>query len=108
MSDSDEQLIVAWRQSADRGPLEILAGRHLTTVRRMIHPMTPDDGLAEGCSRMLTLDDATMPIDTSYSGVQRPGKPRRVTGDRTRDVEWQIIQTVVPLDVTVRPLSEVS
>lgn len=47
MSDSDEQLIVAWRQSADRGPLEILASRHLTTVRRMIHSMTLDDGLAD-------------------------------------------------------------
>lgn len=47
MSDSDEQLMAAWRQSGDRGALEILATRHLATVRRMIHSMTLDDGLAD-------------------------------------------------------------
>jgi hypothetical protein len=30
--------------------------------------------------------------------VQRAGAPQRVTGDRTDGIEWQVIQTVVPLD----------
>lgn len=47
MADSDEQLVAAWRQSGDRGPLETLATRHLATVRRMVHSMTLDDGLAD-------------------------------------------------------------
>jgi RNA polymerase sigma-70 factor (ECF subfamily) len=47
VSDSDEQLVAAWRQSGDRGPLETLATRHLATVRRMVHSMTLDDGMAD-------------------------------------------------------------
>jgi hypothetical protein len=38
-----------------------------------------------------------VPLRASYGGVQKPGLPRRVTGDRAADVEWQVIQTVVPL-----------
>jgi hypothetical protein len=55
----------------------------------------------------LTLAEAGVPLEASYSGVQRPGEPRRVTGDRTSDVEWQIIQTVVPLAAGGRPQDEV-
>lgn len=47
MSDSDEQLVAAWRASGDRGSLETLAARHLSTVRRMVHSMTLDDSLAD-------------------------------------------------------------
>jgi hypothetical protein len=38
-----------------------------------------------------------VPLRASYDGVQKAGLPRRVTGDRSADVEWQVIQTVVPL-----------
>jgi RNA polymerase sigma-70 factor (ECF subfamily) len=44
---SDEQLVAAWRRAGDRGALDELAARHLTTVRRMIHSMTLDDPLAD-------------------------------------------------------------
>ena len=54
-----------------------------------------DGAFAIDCD--LSLTDATLPFAAGYSGVQRPGEPRRVTGDRTKDVEWQIIQTVAPL-----------
>jgi RNA polymerase sigma factor (sigma-70 family) len=47
VSDSDEQLVAAWRQSGDRGPLETLATRHLATVRRMVHSMTLNEVLAD-------------------------------------------------------------
>jgi RNA polymerase sigma-70 factor (ECF subfamily) len=47
LADSDDDLVAAWRQSGDRGPLETLATRHLVTVRRMVHSMTLDDGLAD-------------------------------------------------------------
>ncbi len=45
----------------------------------------------------LRLAHAAVPLAAAYGGVQRPGEPRRVTGNRTGDVEWQVIQTVVPL-----------
>jgi hypothetical protein len=45
----------------------------------------------------LTLAARAVPVRVSYGGVQKPGLPRRVTGDRSADVEWQVIQTVVPL-----------
>jgi len=47
LADSDDELVAAWRRSGDRGPLETLASRHLATVRRMVHSMTLDDGLAD-------------------------------------------------------------
>jgi RNA polymerase sigma factor (sigma-70 family) len=47
VSDSDEQLVAAWRQSGDRGPLETLATRHLATVHRMVHSMTLNEVLAD-------------------------------------------------------------
>lgn len=46
----------------------------------------------------LALADTALPLRASYGGVQRPGEPRRVTGARDGAVEWQVIQTVVPLD----------
>jgi len=47
VTESDEQLVAAWRQSGDRGPLETLAARHVATVRRMVHSMTIDDTLTD-------------------------------------------------------------
>ncbi len=55
MNDSDEQLVAAWRRSGDRGPLETLATRHLDTVRRMVHSMTLDDGLADDLAQEIFL-----------------------------------------------------
>ncbi len=55
LDDSDEQLVAAWRQSGDRRPLETLAARHLATVRRMIHSMTLDDGLADDLAQEVLL-----------------------------------------------------
>lgn len=45
----------------------------------------------------LALTDARLRLRASYGGVQRAGEPQRVTGARTDGVEWQVIQTVVPL-----------
>jgi len=55
MSESDEQLVAAWRQSGDRGAVEALAKRHLPTVRRMVHSMTLDDGLADDLAQEVLL-----------------------------------------------------
>lgn len=99
----------AWQSDVvarDEEVVDVATGTAGTGRLRLWAHALPDGAFA--VDGVLTLADATMPIDTSYSGVQRPGEPRRVTGDRTRDVEWQIIQTVAPLDVTVRPLGDVS
>lgn len=55
LADSDEQLVAAWRQSGDRGPLETLAARHVATVRRMIHSMILDDTLADDLAQEVLL-----------------------------------------------------
>lgn len=55
MTDSDEQLVAAWRASGDRGALDVLASRHLATVRRMVHSMTLDDGLADDLAQEVLL-----------------------------------------------------
>ena len=55
MSESDEQLVAAWRQAGDRGALEALANRHLATVRRMVHSMTLDDGMADDLAQEVLL-----------------------------------------------------
>lgn len=99
----------AWRSDVvarDEEVVDVATGTAGTGRLRLWAHALPDGAFA--IDGELTLADAAMPVDTSYSGVQRPGEPRRVTGDRTRDVEWQIIQTVSPLDVTVRPSGEVS
>lgn len=63
-------------------------------LRLWTHPL-PDGAIA--VDGELSLVAANPPVAASYSGVQRPGEPRRVTGDRNNGVEWQVIQTVVPL-----------
>ncbi len=55
MTDSDEQLVAAWRASGDRAALEALATRHLATVRRMVHSMTLDDALADDLAQDVLL-----------------------------------------------------
>ena len=55
MIESDEQLVAAWRTSGDRALLEALATRHLATVRRMVHSMTLDDGLADDLAQEVLL-----------------------------------------------------
>jgi RNA polymerase sigma-70 factor (ECF subfamily) len=55
LADSDEQLVAAWRASGDRVALEALASRHLPTVRRMVHSMTLDDGLADDLAQEVLL-----------------------------------------------------
>jgi RNA polymerase sigma-70 factor (ECF subfamily) len=55
LADTDEQLVAAWRQSGGRGPLELLAARHLATVRRMVHSMTLDEGLADDLAQEVFL-----------------------------------------------------
>lgn len=44
---SDEQLVSTYLRSGDRRALEQLTDRHLGTLRRMVHSMTLDDGLAD-------------------------------------------------------------
>lgn len=63
-------------------------------LRLWTHPL-PDGAIA--VDGELSLAAANHPVATSYSGVQRPGEPRRVTGERRDGIEWQVIQTVVPL-----------
>lgn len=55
LAHSDETLVAAWRQTGDRGPLETLAGRHVATVRRMVHSMTFDDCLADDLAQEVLL-----------------------------------------------------
>jgi len=98
----------AWRSDVvarDEQVVDVATGIGGTGRLRLWAHALPDGAFA--VDGELTLADVAMPIEASYSGVQPPGEPRRVTGDRTSDVEWQIIQTIVPLDSTVPPSGEV-
>jgi hypothetical protein len=98
----------AWRSDVvarDEQVVDVPTGRGGSGRLRLWAHALPDGAFA--IDGELTLADTTMPLAASYSGVQRPGEPRRVTGDRTSDVEWQIIQTVVPLASGGRPQGEV-
>ncbi len=55
LETSDEQLVAAWRQAGDRGALDELAVRHLTTVRRMIHSMILNDAAADDLAQDVLL-----------------------------------------------------
>lgn len=63
-------------------------------LRLWTHPL-PDGAIA--VDGELALAAANPPVAASFSGVQRPDDPQRVSGRRADDVEWQVIQTVVPL-----------
>jgi RNA polymerase sigma-70 factor (ECF subfamily) len=55
VTESDEQLVAAWRGAGDRAALEELATRHLATVRRMIHSMILDDDRADDLAQEVCL-----------------------------------------------------
>jgi len=98
----------AWRSDVvarDEQVVDVAAGPGGTGRLRLWAHALPDGSFA--IDGELRLAHAAVPLEASYSGVQPPGVPRRVTGDRTRDVEWQIIQTVEPLDAGGRSPGEV-
>jgi len=74
-------------------------------LRLWTHPL-PDGAIA--VDGELSLVAANPPVAASYSGVQRPGEPRRVTGEHRDGIEWQVIQTVVPLGAAPAVRKEVS
>jgi len=105
---SDSAWQPAWRSDVvarDEQVVDVATGPGGTGRLRLWAHALPDGAFA--IDGELTLADASVSLDASYSGVQLPGQPRRVSGDRTRDVEWQIIQTVVPLESIARPSGEV-
>jgi hypothetical protein len=92
----------AWRSvwqsdvlARDEQVVDVAAGPEGTgRLRLWTHPL-PDGAIA--VDGELALTDAPLALRASYGGVQRPGEPRRVTSHRADGVEWQVIQTVVPL-----------
>ncbi len=98
----------AWQTDVvarDEQLVDVAAGPGGTGRLRLWAHALPDGAFA--IDGELTLAEAAVPLEASYSGVQQPGEPRRVSGDRTSDVEWQIIQTVEPLGAASRPRGEV-
>jgi|694.fasta_scaffold25570_6 hypothetical protein len=79
----------------DEQVVDVAAGSHGDGRLRLWAHCLPDGAVA--VDGELTLAARAVPLRASYGGVQKPGLPRRVTGDRAADVEWQVIQTVVPL-----------
>jgi hypothetical protein len=79
----------------DEEVVDVAAGSAGTGRLRLWTHALPDGAIA--IDGDLSLSDATLPLRASYGGVQRPGEPRRVTGARERGIEWQVIQTAVPL-----------
>jgi hypothetical protein len=98
----------AWQSDVvarDEAVVDVAAGPGGAGRLRLWTHALPDGGFA--IDGQLTLARSPLPLEASYGGVQRPGEPRRVTGDRTGDVEWQIIQTIVPLGSVGLPPEEV-
>lgn len=88
----------AWQTDvviSDEQVVDVAAGARGDGRLKLWAHCLPDGAIA--VDGELTLAPHTMPLRASYSGVQKAGLPRRVTGDRAADVEWQVIQTVVPL-----------
>ena len=79
----------------DEQVVDIAAGPQRDGRLRLWAHCLPDGAVA--VDGELTLAARAVPLRASYGGVQKAGLPRRVTGDRSADVEWQVIQTVVPL-----------
>ena len=89
----------------DEQVVDVAAGPDGTgRLRLWTHPL-PDGAIA--VDGELALAAADTPVAASFSGVQRPGEPQRVTGRRTDDVEWQVIQTVVPIGSSAAGKGEV-
>jgi hypothetical protein len=79
----------------DEQVVDVAAGPGGTGRLRLWTHALPDGAIAVDGD--LALADSDLPLRASYGGVQRPGEPRRVTGASDGGVEWQVIQTVVPL-----------
>ena len=79
----------------DEQVVDVAAGPQGDGRLRLWAHCLPDGAVA--VDGELELAARAMPFRASYAGVQQAGLPRRVTGDRCADVEWQVIQTVVPL-----------
>lgn len=89
----------AWQADVvvrDEHVVDVAAGPEGVGRLRLWTHVLPDGAIA--VDGALVLSTAGVPLQVSYSGVQHAGMPRRVCGDRAADVEWQVIQTVVPLD----------
>lgn len=88
----------AWQTDVvvrDEQVLDVAAGAHGDGRLKLWAHCLPDGAIA--VDGELTLAPHAMPLRAAYGGVQKAGRPCRVTGDRAADVEWQVIQTVVPL-----------
>lgn len=75
--------------------VDVPAGRSGSGRLQLWLHALPDGGVA--VDGALAITDASTPMQFSFTGVQRAGEPRRVTGGRGAGFEWQLIQTVVPL-----------
>lgn len=76
--------------------VDVAAGpRGAGRLRLWTHAL-PDGAIAVDGD--LALADPALPLRASYGGVQRPGEPRRVTSARDGELDWQVIQTVMPLE----------
>lgn len=88
----------AWQADVvvrDEQVVDVAAGAHGEGRLKLWAHCLPDGAIA--VDGELTLASHAVPLRASYGGVQKAGLPCRVTGDRAADVEWQVIQTVVPL-----------
>lgn len=88
----------AWQTDVivrDEQVVDVAAGAHGDGRLKLWAHCLPDGAIA--VDGELTLAMHAVPLRASYGGVQKAGLPRRVTGDGAADVEWQVIQTVVPL-----------
>lgn len=88
----------AWQTDVvvrDEQVVDVAAGEHGDGRLKLWTHCLPDGAIA--VDGELTLAPHAVPLRASYSGVLKAGLPRRVTGASAADVEWQVIQTVVPL-----------
>ena len=88
----------AWQADVvvcDEQVVDIAAGEHGDGRLKLWAQCMSDGAIA--VDGELTLAPHEVPLHASYGGVQKAGLPHRMTGDRVADVEWQVIQTVVPL-----------
>lgn len=90
----------AWQTDVvvrDEQVVDVAAGAHGDGRLKLWAHCLPDGAIA--VDGELTLASHAVPLRAAYGGVQKAGLPCRVTGDRAADVdvEWQVIQTVVPL-----------